>query len=244
MDIHKPKPWHGVREFLKEYVIIVVGVLTALGAEAVVQKLHEDRLAYEAREAVRGELNVNITNLALRRLVEPCIAQQIDEIGALLDQADAGGSVPPPTNIGGPNMSGVVATQRWQAATAGGRTSLLSSEEQRAFGRVYAWLDLLAGKELDERRAWSHLRALKGLRRLSPEMIYGQRIALSEARDLDNGIQHDFSSAKHFANLVGVKGDARLSLAPGAIAASNPAICPPLDGPTPANPGEPPRGRP
>ena len=27
MDIHKPKPWHGVREFLKEYVIIVVGVL-------------------------------------------------------------------------------------------------------------------------------------------------------------------------------------------------------------------------
>ena len=33
MDIHKPKAWHGVREFLKEYMIIVVGVLTALGAE-------------------------------------------------------------------------------------------------------------------------------------------------------------------------------------------------------------------
>ena len=31
MDIHKPKPWHGFREFLKEYAIIVVGVLTALG---------------------------------------------------------------------------------------------------------------------------------------------------------------------------------------------------------------------
>ena len=25
MDLHKPKPWHGLREFLKEYVIIVVG---------------------------------------------------------------------------------------------------------------------------------------------------------------------------------------------------------------------------
>ncbi|MDB5442210.1 MAG: hypothetical protein JWP73_586, partial [Phenylobacterium sp.] len=33
MDIHKPKPWHGLREFLKEYAIIVVGVLTALAAE-------------------------------------------------------------------------------------------------------------------------------------------------------------------------------------------------------------------
>ena len=30
MDIHKPKPWHGVREFLKEYLIIVVGAQTAL----------------------------------------------------------------------------------------------------------------------------------------------------------------------------------------------------------------------
>jgi hypothetical protein len=33
MDIHKPKPWHGLREFLKEYLIIVVGVMTALAGE-------------------------------------------------------------------------------------------------------------------------------------------------------------------------------------------------------------------
>ena len=40
MDIHKPKPWHGLREFLKEYLIIVVGVLTALGLEQVADMLH------------------------------------------------------------------------------------------------------------------------------------------------------------------------------------------------------------
>jgi hypothetical protein len=38
MDIHKPKPWHGLREFLKEYAIIVVGVLTALAGEQAVDK--------------------------------------------------------------------------------------------------------------------------------------------------------------------------------------------------------------
>ena len=48
MDIHKPKPWHGVREFLKEYVIIVVGVLTALGAEQGVEWLHWRHLAEKA----------------------------------------------------------------------------------------------------------------------------------------------------------------------------------------------------
>ena len=33
MDVHKPKPIRNWREFLKEYAIIVIGVLTALAAE-------------------------------------------------------------------------------------------------------------------------------------------------------------------------------------------------------------------
>jgi hypothetical protein len=37
MAIHKPKSWTGWREFLKEYLIIVVGVLTALGGEQMVE---------------------------------------------------------------------------------------------------------------------------------------------------------------------------------------------------------------
>ncbi len=40
MDIHKPKPFHGLREFLKEYGIIVLGVLTALFLEQAVEWLH------------------------------------------------------------------------------------------------------------------------------------------------------------------------------------------------------------
>jgi hypothetical protein len=33
MHIHKPKPLHGIREFLSEIGVIVVGVLIALGLE-------------------------------------------------------------------------------------------------------------------------------------------------------------------------------------------------------------------
>ena len=47
MDIHKSKPWHSVREFFKEYLIIVVGVLTALGAEQVAEATHERAIAAE-----------------------------------------------------------------------------------------------------------------------------------------------------------------------------------------------------
>ena len=56
MDLHKPKPWHGVREFLKEYVIIVVGVLTALGAEQLVEQLHWREQIRATKEALLPEI--------------------------------------------------------------------------------------------------------------------------------------------------------------------------------------------
>src|SRR3954469_1534444 len=65
MDIHKPKPWHGVREFLKEYAIIVVGVLTALAAEQGVEWLHRTREVREAREALHAEISHDLRVLSL-----------------------------------------------------------------------------------------------------------------------------------------------------------------------------------
>jgi hypothetical protein len=214
MDIHKPKPWHGLREFLKEYLIIVIGVLTALAAEAAVENVHERRLSAEARESVRGELNVDLTTLSRRTGQEACVARQLDEIQAFLDRAQAGGSLAPLTTVGRP-MWGVVYTQRWQAATAGGRTSLLSSEEQRGFGRVYAQLDVLSQKLVDERHVWTQLRGLAGQRRLSPELIESQRMALSAARDLDALIQWDLRQAKYYGGQMGAKGNAHLNVVPG-----------------------------
>ena len=50
MDIHKPKPWHGVGEFLKEYLVIVIGVLD----------IHSRRSAHAGRlpgAGFRGRVN-------------------------------------------------------------------------------------------------------------------------------------------------------------------------------------------
>ena len=243
MDIHKPKPWHGVREFMKEYVIIVVGVLTALGAEAVVQNLHDRRLSAEAREAVRSELNVDITNLSRRLAEEGCIGRRLDEVSALLDRADAGAPFIAPRNVSGP-QNGIFYTQRWQAATAGGRTSLLSSDEQRAFGRVYAQLELLEADKETERRDWRRLNALPWLRRLTPEMVYDQRLALSEIRNLDSAFRRNIREAAYYGGLVGAKGDAHLALKPGSVVDFTRAdICQPLDSP-PTLSGEASRGHP
>src|SRR5947208_10104744 len=72
MDIHKPKPWHGVREFLKEYVIIVVGVLTALGGEQAVEWTHQQRELSEARDALHEEVVRGATAIHIMALENKC----------------------------------------------------------------------------------------------------------------------------------------------------------------------------
>lgn len=82
MDIHKPKHWHGLREFLKEYVIIVVGVLTALGAEQVAELAHRATEVREARESLQAEIKVNMGAIVWGIEEDKCLLSQIDAYGA------------------------------------------------------------------------------------------------------------------------------------------------------------------
>lgn len=90
MEIHKPKSWHGWREFLKEYGIIVVGVLTALAAEQLVESLHSDLKVRRAEAAMRLELAENDGAQAYARvLVSNCLEEQIKRVH------DGAGKLPP-----------------------------------------------------------------------------------------------------------------------------------------------------
>lgn len=60
MDIHKPKPWHGWRDFLKEYGIIVLGVLTALAFEETAEALRWRHEVKAERSALHGEVQLNL----------------------------------------------------------------------------------------------------------------------------------------------------------------------------------------
>jgi hypothetical protein len=77
MDIHKPKPWHGLREFLKEYGIIVLGVLTALGLEQGVEAVHRSTEVREAREAIREEIMANTSILQWGMEEDKCLLAQL-----------------------------------------------------------------------------------------------------------------------------------------------------------------------
>ena len=212
MDIHKPKPWRSVREFLKEYVIIVVGVLTALGAEQAVERFHENRISAEARQSVREEIDLNLSSLRQRDSYLHCINERFEEIDRALAAAEHGHPFPMLAYIGRP-MVPAVYRQRWDAATSGGRTSLLSSGEQRDFARVYWDFDRFFEHGNGETAAWAKLRVLEGVERPSAETIALARQALAEAKSEDYTLRHIVRGARFYAAQLGVKGEAPMLMA-------------------------------
>jgi hypothetical protein len=230
MDIHKPKPWHSLREFLREYLIIVIGVLTALAAEAVVQTLHEHRLSEEARASVRAEINLDLANMKRREEIEPCVARRLAELGDWVAKAEAGQPIPPPLTIGAPGHP-VIYTERWEAATAGGRTSLLSLDEQRGFARIVEQFKGYQASKPVEREVWGALVGLEGVRHPSPELLARAREMLGRARLLDLNIQRVLYETKAFATNIGIKGDSDLFFAQSY---KDLPICQPLGAPQPS----------
>jgi hypothetical protein len=181
MDIHKPKPWRHVRDFLKEYAIIVVGVLTALGAQQVAESVHERKIADEARESVRAEVRENLWWLERRERRQPCARQTLAEIGDVLDRARHGRPYPVPRDLGRVYHAKLTSL-RWEANAQAGRASLFTPEEQQTLGNMYYTTDQYTRAQDVEEEVWSKLDAIQGLDRLTPREIDEFAVLLAQAR--------------------------------------------------------------
>lgn len=91
-----PVPRHGWRAFWGEVGIIVLGVLTALVAQQVVEGLSQRSQARAAERAIREEIEINFARLRERSSVKPCVDRRLDEIQALIGSAGANQSIRTP----------------------------------------------------------------------------------------------------------------------------------------------------
>ena len=81
MDIRKPKHVGNWRELTGEVAIIVLGVLIALGAEQLVQRLEWRHKLHASEEAMRRELRDDDgPQAAIRAAMHPCVQQALDAI--------------------------------------------------------------------------------------------------------------------------------------------------------------------
>jgi hypothetical protein len=89
MHFHLPKPLHGWREFTGEVGIIVIGVLIALGAEALVEHWHWNHQVELSNQAFKDELLANAWNGYERLAIQPCLQGRLRDLAAQLN-ADNG----------------------------------------------------------------------------------------------------------------------------------------------------------
>jgi hypothetical protein len=181
MHIHVPKPLHGWRAFMGEVGVIVLGVLIALALGQLVETIHENRIADEARNSVKAEVRENLFWIEQREQREACIRQRLAELGDLLVRVRRGDSVPVVQHLGLLGH-GKITSLRWQANAQAGRASLFSGDEQRRLGNMYFTTEQFRDAQEQETVAWSKLRFIQGLQQWTPLDVHDFSIFLAEAR--------------------------------------------------------------
>lgn len=175
------RPMHGWRVFAGEVGIIVLGVLIALGAQQVAESIQQRSEANDARQAVRGELEVNMSRLASREGQKHCVENRMEEIQSLLDRAARNQSITTPGWVGRPQYWSMQSV-RWEAISQGGRAALLPADELADYGALYSWMSNINGVMTTEQADWARLRTLEHMSSLTPQMIFDLNATLQDAR--------------------------------------------------------------
>jgi hypothetical protein len=182
MDIHKPKPVHNLREFLGEILVIVTGVLIALGLEQAVEAWHWSHQVENAEAALGQELSETVGQGRERIAVTDCVDRRLDILAEIVDHAADTGRLPPLGDIAMPPertwSNGV-----WQSTLNGQTGEHLANEERNAFSVIYGFVGMLSSTNARELDIWTRLYALVGPgRALQPAEAGELRRAISEAR--------------------------------------------------------------
>ena len=189
MDIHKPKPWHGVREFLKEYVIIVVGVLTALAAEQAVQWLHWQGKVRAANEQINLELSRANADAQERIALAPCVYRRIDQLeDQLIRSKGVWTPLPPmiPPRGGGRALihpGRAWDDQFWKSAMADGTVAHVDGKLQPKLARIYWQIGMI--REWNQQET-AEVQALNALRLTFP-LDDGTRASLLQSLERVRG---------------------------------------------------------
>jgi hypothetical protein len=241
MEIHKPKPWRGFREFFKEYLIIVIGVLTALGAEQFAESLHWRHQVHLAREALAFDLRRVIGQAATKDAEAPCVAARLAQLTEILDQAQRT-KMMPPLGYGGEAAVEPWTMRAWAGLTFGQGLAHMPNREQLLLSAIAGQLEYLRELRTAEQTDWAKIDAIMvGTGRATSDAEIAElRLAIGDAR-AKAGMQRSLS--RETSTLIvslGFLTDSKIKAAydEGVALGRRRMICRPIPAPG-ANPLEP-----
>ena len=162
-----------------------------------------------------------------RAEIQPCIDKRLDEVATVL-QAAEGTGYKPPHWIGRPQLW-EAESNRWEAASQAGRTSLFNPKEQSVVSGVYEDILPVDQEERQEQIAWAHLRALEDDPHPSSELLAALKLALEDALFENWVIQINIDQAALAAKALQLP----KPLDVYAFAKGSRSVCLPIDTPRP-----------
>ncbi len=193
MHFHLPKPLHGWRAFVGEVGIIVLGILTALGAEQIVRSFTWAQDVRDYRAAVDTELNFNLAASSYRVRQSPCVERRIAELDRWSVAQHGGKTMPLLREIGFPRRV-LPGTSVWNSRGAD-LPAHVPIQARLAYSDLYdiitnQW-ELMQG----ERETWLSLNAYNRATKLGAEDLIALDGLIFRAKTLNRmivGYQGDF----------------------------------------------------
>ena len=161
MDIRKPKPVHGWREFLGEIGVVVIGVSIALAAEQLVETLHWREQVKDAHQALAADMADMLGMAAEREGFSSCLDTALNHLGDEIDAASRTGRLPPQGAVHGAPRR-LWRFNSWDALVAAGVGPHLPSEELLRVSQIAYNLSVGEQTQADETAQWTRLYAMVG----------------------------------------------------------------------------------
>lgn len=161
MHIHRPKPLHGVREFLSEIAVIVIGILIALGLEQAIVWLNWRHDVAETRQAIGAELAHDLGVFRYRIDQSDCVARRAADLGRWEDSWKRGAPLKPTAPLAGPSWYGYY-TDAWAVAETGQVAAHIPLEERVQYAQIYGQIHALDAYAQTEHGIWWELSDFNG----------------------------------------------------------------------------------
>ncbi len=167
MQLIRWRPESGWRAFCTELMVVVLGVLIALGAEQAIGSLRRHGEVSSLRAALQVELSDNLASYQYRLEQKPCLASRLAELKALRGRALAGEPATVAGEIGRP-ASASLRTSVWNARSSEVMDAM-PLDQRLAYSYLYDELAFNFDLINQEREAWRSLARFNEVGQLSGE---------------------------------------------------------------------------
>jgi hypothetical protein len=205
MHVHVPKPLHGWREFAGEVGIIVLGVLTALGAEQAIEAIHWHGQVVEFRNAIDAELGDDWAAYQYRVRQEPCVKRRIGELEQWLAAKRAGKPAHFARDIGRPSIY-IFRTSVWKSSSPDVMDHLTLRTRER-YASIYDLAGLVEEQFGAEGDAWRGLNAFNGESRFSQQDLRSIGELIYRAKGVDRSLSANYSYFVRAGSALGLHPD-------------------------------------